>query len=71
MIERRQQDVESAMLRRDVEELTAKVEKLSKDVESLLAAWNTSMHVVVFVKWIASLATAMGVIWALAKGFGK
>ena len=70
-MERRQADVENALLRRDVEALTEKVEKLSHDVESLLAAWQTSMHVVSFVKWLASLGAAVAAIWAIVKGLPK
>lgn len=70
-MERRQADVENALLRRDVEALTAKVEKLSADVESLLAAWQTSMHVVGFVKWLASIGAAVAAIWVAMKGLGK
>jgi hypothetical protein len=70
-MERRQADVENALLRRDVEALTEKVEKLSHDVESLLAAWQTSMHVVGFVKWLASIGAAVAAIWAVVKGLPK
>lgn len=63
--------VENALLRKDVELLTAKVDKLSHDVEQLVAAWNTATYIVVFVKWVAGLAAAVGVIMAFMKTVGK
>lgn len=55
--------VEAALLRKDVEILTEKVEKLSTDVESLVKAWNTANYVVVFVKWLASAGAAIAVVY--------
>lgn len=55
--------VSDALLRKDVELLTEKVEKLSNDVESLVAAWNTATYIVVFVKWLAGAGVAIGVIY--------
>lgn len=63
--------LEAALLRKDVELLTEKVDKLSKDVEDLVAAWKTANYVVVFVKWLAGIVVAGGVIWAFVKGFAK
>lgn len=65
------QAIENALLRKDVELLTSKVEKLSNDVEQLVAAWNTATYVVAFVKWLAGTAAAIGVLLAFVKGFGK
>lgn len=63
--------IELALLRKDVEILTARVEKVSKDVEDLVAAWNTATYVVVFVKWVAGAVAACGVIYAFLKTVGK
>lgn len=63
--------IENALLRKDVEILTEKVEKLSKDVEALVAAWNTANYVVVFIKWLASAGAAFGLIYAFLKSVGK
>lgn len=63
--------LEAALLRKDVELLTAKVDKLSKDVEDLVTAWKTANYVVVFVKWLAGIVVAGGVVWAFVKGIGK
>lgn len=59
--------VSDALLRKDVELLTEKVEKLSNDVESLVAAWNTATYVVVFVKWLAGAGVAFGIIYTFFK----
>jgi hypothetical protein len=55
--------VNDALLRKDVELLTEKVDKLSHDVESLVAAWNTATYIVVFVKWLAGAGFAIGVVY--------
>lgn len=59
--------VSDALLRKDVELLSEKVDKLSKDVESLVAAWNTATYIVVFVKWLAGAGIAVGVIYTFMK----
>ena len=59
--------VSDALLRKDVELLSEKVDKLSKDVESLVAAWNTATYIVVFVKWLAGAGVAIGVIYTFFK----
>lgn len=63
--------IEEAMLRKDVELLTEKVEKLSNDVEQLVAAWNTATYIVAFVKWLAGAAAAVGILVAFFKTVGK
>lgn len=60
--------VEAALLRKDVELLTEKVDKLSKDVEDLVAAWKTANYVVVFVKWLSGIFVSVGVVWAFVRG---
>jgi hypothetical protein len=55
--------VNDALFRRDVELLSEKVDKLSHDVESLVAAWNTATYIVVFVKWLAGAGLAVGVVY--------
>ena len=61
------QAVENALLRRDVEELSQKVEELSADVKALVTAWNTANNIVVAVKYIAGAVAAIGVIWGAIK----
>ena len=69
--ERRQADVEMALLRRDLEQMSEQVAALTTQVHDLVSAWNTANNVVAFVKWIAGLATGVGVVVAAIKGFGK
>jgi hypothetical protein len=59
--------VNDALLRKDVELLSEEVKALRKDVESLVAAWNTATYVVVFVKWLAGAGMAIGVIYTFIK----
>lgn len=63
--------VENALLRRDVEMLTEKVEKLSKDVSDLVAAWNTATYIVAFVKWFAGAVVGLTAIYMFFKNFIK
>lgn len=69
--ERRQNDVEMALLRRDMEEMSERMAALTTQVHDLVAAWNTANNVVAFVKWLAGIATAIGVVVAAIKGFSK
>jgi hypothetical protein len=62
--ERRHNDVELAMLRKDVELLT-------EQVSGLVRAWETAGYVVSIVKWMVGLASAIAVIFATIKGVGK
>lgn len=66
-----EQDVELAVLRRDVEDLSIKVETLTGEVRELLQAWKGAMWVVSIVKTLGALAGGVVAIWALLKGFTK
>ena len=67
--ERRQNDIEVALLRRDVETLSDKVDLLSNQVSDLVRAWETATYIVAVVKWMAGMASAITIIWAALKGF--
>lgn len=69
--ERRKTDVEMVLMRHDLEALNEKVDALTAQVHNLVTAWNTANNIVAFVKWLAGIATAIGVITAVIKGFGK
>ena len=56
--------------RKDDERLTLiehKLDKLSNDVEDLVAAWKAANFVVGFIKWVGGLSTALGAIYTLIK----
>ena len=46
----KEQAVEIALLRRDLEELQSDVKELNKEIKSLVSAWNTATGLVAFVK---------------------
>lgn len=64
-------DVELALLRRDVEQMQAQIGELTKQVSSLADAWRTANNVVAFVKWLAGAVAAVGVLWAAIKTIGS
>lgn len=51
-------------LQRQVETLEESVAKLTSSVDELVKAWSTAKGMTSFVKWLASLATACGVLYA-------
>lgn len=69
MMTSQEQAVENALLRKDVEILSEKVEQLSADVKALVTAWQTANNIVVAVKYIAGAVAAIGVIWGAIKLF--
>lgn len=69
--ERRQSDVDLALLRQDMDTMKVAMEKLETQVGGLLEAWRTATGLVRFIKWAAGLATALAVLWAFAKDHVK
>lgn len=59
----KEQAVEIALLRRDLESLQADVKELNKEIKSLVSAWNTATGLVTFVKYAAALVTGLTVLW--------
>lgn len=56
-------------------ELDAKIDKLESKMDlmiirtdELITAYNTAKGITVFIKWLASLATAGGIVWAALHG---
>jgi hypothetical protein len=68
---RRSTDIELASLRRAVEEMKELDDELHEEVKQLLKAWDTATGLVVFIKWLAGLAAALGVIWVFLNGIPK
>lgn len=60
-MERRQSDVELALLRQDVNELKS-------DVRELLEAWSGAKGTLTVVKWSVGIAAGLAAIWATVKG---
>lgn len=61
------QAIENALLRKDVEILSKKVDQLSTDVKELVMAWQTANNIVVAVKYISGFVAAVIVIWGAFK----
>lgn len=68
MNERRQGDVELALLRQDVEEMKADMRELKDEVKSLLEAWNTATGLLKFIKWTVGVAATIATLIAAYKG---
>lgn len=60
-------ETQIALLKADVLALTEAVEKQSSDIAGLVQAWKTANGVVSFMKWLASIVVAGGIIWAAVK----
>lgn len=59
----RSNEVEIAILQRDLEDLSNKVENLTGEVRELLAAWKGAMWLVSIVKALAILAGTITTAW--------
>jgi hypothetical protein len=57
-------EVEIALLQKELVDLKDEVHALSKEVSGLVDAWKTASGVVSFIKWLAGVVTAFGIIWA-------
>ena len=60
-------EVEIALLQKELTSLKDEVHTLSKEVSGLVDAWKTASGVVAFVKWMAGVVTAIGILWAALK----
>lgn len=50
------------------EKLEAKIDLMLIRTDELITAYSTAKGITVFIKWLASLATAWGVVWSLLHG---
>lgn len=48
--------------------MNQKIDKRDAQLEDLVSAWNTGKGLVAFVKWVAGVVGAVGVIWLAFKG---
>lgn len=60
--------VEIAVLRAELQNVQHEVQMLRTDIQDLLEAWRAASGVVKVIKWIASIAVAVGVLLASLKG---
>ena len=60
-------DVQIALLQKELVDLRGEVHTLSTEVAGLVDAWRTASGVVAFIKWLAGIVTASGIIWAAFK----
>jgi len=60
-------ELEIVLLQKEMSDLRQEVHDLSKEVAGLVRMWETASGVVAFVKWLAGLATAVSVLYALFK----
>lgn len=60
-------EVEIALLKKELVDLKDEVHALSKEVSGLVDAWKTASGVVAFIKWLAGIVTAVGILWAAFK----
>jgi hypothetical protein len=61
--------VELAMLRKDLEVMQADMAEVKADLKKLANAWATAETLVAFVKWLAGLAAALALLTGLFKGW--
>lgn len=59
--------VSIAVLQLEVGELRKDVEALTASTKELVEAWKAANKLVVFVRWLAGLSTAIGVLWIVAR----
>lgn len=69
--ERRSYDVEIAELRNEVAELKSSISEMKTDIKDLVDAWKTARGITAFVRWLAGLIIAGGVIVAVLKGVSR
>lgn len=55
-------------LEEKIDKLEDSLAKMAESVDDLVAAWSTAKGMTSFVKWLASLASACGVLYAAMKG---
>lgn len=60
-------ELEIVLLQKEMSDLRQEVHDLSKEVAGLVRMWETASGVVAFVKWLAGLAAAVSVLYALFK----
>lgn len=62
-------EVELAMLRKDLELMQSDMAELKADVKQLATAWKTAENLVAFIKWLAGLGAALALLVGMVKGW--
>jgi hypothetical protein len=69
MSDERNDAVEIALLRKDLEALQSDMSEVKGDLKKLANAWATAETLVAFVKWLAGLAAAIALLTGMLKGW--
>jgi hypothetical protein len=69
MLEERNDAVEIALLRKDLEALQSDMSEVKGDLKKLANAWATAETLVAFVKWLSGLAAAIALLTGMFKGW--
>jgi hypothetical protein len=69
MSDDRNDAVEIALLRKDLEALQSDMSEVKGDLKKLANAWATAETLVAFVKWLAGLAAAIALLTGMFKGW--
>lgn len=69
MSDERNDAVEIALLRKDLEVLQSDMSEVKGDLKKLANAWATAETLVAFVKWLAGLAAAIALLTGMFKGW--
>ena len=62
---------ERALMARDITELSAKVDRLSGDIEGLVQAWQNANFALSVVKWLSGVIMAVSALWFVITHFGE
>jgi len=60
-------ETQIALIQADMATLTKAVAKQSEDITGLVQAWKTANGVVAFMKWLASIAGALAILFSVIK----
>jgi hypothetical protein len=53
---------------KDFSDLRREIKEIKESVDDLVSAWRAAGNVASFVKWLAGIAAALGVIWGFFHG---
>jgi hypothetical protein len=77
--ERRSYDVQLALMDQrlenhmaqeeaDLQKIRNDIKELKMSVDDLVSAWRAAGNVATFVKWLAGIAAAVGILWSMFNG---